>query len=126
MASNETPMDTSVAAPPEPNVEAMQETTSAESQPKQDEPEEEQQQQQDQQQDQHQDQQQEQQQTEAQLEQARVESEKAETERLEKIKLFVEQQSDLYKQIFSQTKELLNINVCKKLEECISQSKSQR
>lgn len=53
----------------------------------------------------------------------KLEREKQETERLEKIKQFVEQQSDLFKQIFSQTKELLNVNVCKKIEECISLNK---
>lgn len=53
----------------------------------------------------------------------KLEREKAEAERLEKIKQFVEQQTDLYKQIFSHTKETLNINVCKKVEECIASSK---
>lgn len=52
-----------------------------------------------------------------------LEKEKIETERLEKIRLFVQEQSDLYKQIFTQTKELLNINVCKKLEECLNINK---
>ena len=48
---------------------------------------------------------------------------KEETERLEKIKVFVESQSDLYKKVFSETKELVNVNVCQKLEECINSSK---
>ncbi len=52
-----------------------------------------------------------------------LQREQAEAERLEKIKLFVEQQSDLYKQIFTHTKETLNVNVCQKVEECISSSK---
>ena len=53
----------------------------------------------------------------------KLQREQAEAERLEKIKLFVEQQSDLYKQIFTHTKETLNVNVCQKVEECISSSK---
>jgi RNA recognition motif-containing protein len=61
--------------------------------------------------------------TEQKLAAEKLEKEKLEAERLQKIDLFVQEQSDLYKQIFTQTKGLLNINVCKSLEECININK---